>query len=309
MTRYVLVRLVQGVIALIIGTIIVFWLARMTGNPLDLMLPETATPEQRQQMAEYLGLDKPIPAQYLIFISNAVRGDFGKSLFFYRPVTSIILERLPATIKLGVSAMVISMLISIPAGVYAAVRRDKWQDGISKVFAILGQSAPAFWLGIMLILVFAVKLGWLPPGGYGDSIEYYILPALTIATFPMAGFLRLTRSAMLDTLGTDYVRLARIKGLRETQVIWKHGLRNALIPVVTFTGYVFVIVLTGSVIVEAVFAWPGIGQLAYQALLWRDFPLIQGILIFSVGLFVLANLAIDILYVYLDPRVRFTSEG
>lgn len=307
MTRYLIIRLGQGILALIVGTILVFGLARLTGNPLDLMLPETATPEQRQQMAEYLGLDKPVYEQYFVFLGNAAKGDFGRSLFFYRPVTQIILERLPATLELGVTAMLFSMLVAIPVGVYAAVKREKWQDGIIKVFAIFGQSAPSFWLGIMLILIFAVNLRWLPAGGYG-KLEHLILPALTVATFSIAGFLRLTRSAMLDTLSTDYVRLARIKGLKERHVLWKHGLRNALIPVVTFTGFVLVNAFMGSVIVEAVFAWPGIGQLAYQALLWRDYPLIQGILVFSVGLFVLVNLAIDVLYVYLDPRVRFTRD-
>jgi peptide/nickel transport system permease protein len=309
MSRYVLIRLGQGIIALLIGTMLVFWMARLTGDPLNLLLPDTATKEQRAQLAKHLGLDRPLPLQYLIFVKNAAKGDFGKSLFFYRPVTDLIVERLPATLKLGFAAVAISVLISIPAGIYAAVRRDKWQDGISKVFAILGQSAPAFWLGIMLILVFSVKLGWLPPGGYGSHVKYYVLPALTIATFPMAGFLRLTRSAMLDIMGNDYIRLARIKGLSEAKVIWKHALRNALIPVVTFTAYVFVTIFTGSVIVETVFAWPGIGQLSYQALLWRDFPLIQGILVFTVALFVLVNLATDILYVYLDPRVRFSTKG
>ncbi len=309
MTRYVVIRLLQGIIALIIATILVFWLARLTGDPTNLLLPDNVPKEQRERLAANLGLDKPLPVQYLIFIRDAVTGDFGTSLFLHRPVTSLILSRLPATIKLGLIAMVISMVISIPAGVYAAVKRDKWQDGITKVFAILGQSAPAFWLGIVLILIFSVKLEWLPSGGYESGISYYVLPALTLATFPTAGFLRLTRSAMLDVLGTDYVRLARIKGLSERKVIWKHALRNALIPVATFTAFVFVNMFTGSVIVETVFAWPGIGQLAYKALLNRDFPLIQGILILSVGLFVIVNLTIDILYVYLDPRVRYTRKG
>jgi len=306
MTRYVLIRLGQGVIALIVATILVFALSRLSGDPLDIMLPETAPDEQRQEMAEYLGLDKPIYVQYIVFISHAVRGDFGKSIFFYRPVTDLIVERLPATMMLGLTAMAISMLVAIPIGVYAAVKRDKWQDGITKIFAIMGQSAPAFWLGIMLILVFAVQLRWLPAGGYGH-FRNLILPALTVATFPIAGFMRLTRSAMLDTLSTDYVRLARIKGLSERQVIWKHGLRNALIPVITYSGVVFVHALTGSVIVETIYAWPGVGQLAYQALNWRDFPLIQGILVFCVGLFVVVNLIIDIIYVYLDPRVRLVK--
>jgi len=306
MTRYVLIRLGQGVIALIVATILVFALSRLSGDPLDIMLPETAPDEQRQEMAEYLGLDKPIYVQYIVFISHAVRGAFGKSIFFYRPVTDLIVERLPATMMLGLTAMAISMLVAIPIGVYAAVKRDKWQDGITKIFAIMGQSAPAFWLGIMLILVFAVQLRWLPAGGYGH-FRNLILPALTVATFPIAGFMRLTRSAMLDTLSTDYVRLARIKGLSERQVIWKHGLRNALIPVITYSGVVFVHALTGSVIVETIYAWPGVGQLAYQALNWRDFPLIQGILVFCVGLFVVVNLIIDIVYVYLDPRVRLVK--
>jgi ABC-type dipeptide/oligopeptide/nickel transport system permease component len=303
MTRYVIIRIMQGVIALIVATMLVFILSRLSGDPLNIMLPETAPEEQRQQMAEYLGLDKPIYLQYFIFIGNAIRGDLGRSIFFYRPVADLIIERLPATMMLGLTAMAISMLVAVPIGVYAAVKREKWQDGITKVLAIVGQSAPAFWLGIMLILVFAVRLRLLPAGGYGH-FSNLILPALTVATFPIAGFMRLTRSAMLDTLGTDYVRLARIKGLSERQVIWKHGLRNALIPVVTYTGVVFVNALTGSVIVETVFAWPGIGQMAYQALNWRDFPLIQGILVFCVGLFVLVNLIIDIIYIYLDPRVR-----
>jgi peptide/nickel transport system permease protein len=306
MTRYVIIRIGQGIIALLVATMLVFGLTRLTGDPLRIMLPETAPDEQVQAMKEYLGLDKPVAIQYLVFLSKVVRGDLGDSIFYNRPVTDLFFERLPATMMLGLTAMAISMLIAVPIGVYAAVKREKWQDGFIKVFAILGQSAPSFWLGIMLILIFAVQLGWFPPGGYG-SFSNLILPALTVATFPMAGFMRLTRSAMLDNLGTDFVRLARIKGLSERQVIWKHGLRNALVPVVTFTGVVFVNALTGSVIVETVFAWPGIGQLSYQALNLRDFPLIQGILIFTVGLFVLVNLLIDIVYVYLDPRVRFTS--
>jgi peptide/nickel transport system permease protein len=309
MTRYVVIRLLQGIIALIIATILVFWLARLTGDPTTLLLPDNVPKEQRERLAANLGLDKPLPVQYLIFIRDAVTGDFGTSIFYHRSVASLIMSRLPATLTLGLIAMGVSMVISIPAGVYAAVKRDKWQDGISKVFAILGQSAPAFWLGIVLILIFSVQLEWLPSGGREGGISYYVLPALTLATFPTAGFLRLTRSAMLDVLGSDYVRLARIKGLSEAKVIWKHALRNALIPVATFTAFVFVNMFTGSVIVETVFAWPGIGQLAYKALLNRDFPLIQGILVLSVGLFVVVNLAIDILYVYLDPRVRYTRRG
>jgi peptide/nickel transport system permease protein len=305
MIRYIIIRIGQGIIALLIATVLVFILARISGNPLSIMLPDTAPQEQVDNMRAYLGLDKPLYVQYAVFIAHVAIGDLGQSIFYKRSVAGLFIERLPATMMLGLTAMFISVLIAVPVGVLAASKREKWQDGLTKVFAIFGQSAPAFWLGIMLILVFAVNLNWLPAGGYG-SFSNLILPALTVATFPVAGFMRLTRSSMLDNLGTDFVRLARIKGLTERQVIWKHALRNALIPVVTYAGVVFVNALTGSVIVETVFAWPGIGQLAFQALKLRDFPLIQGILIYSVGLFVLINLLIDILYVYIDPRIRFT---
>jgi peptide/nickel transport system permease protein len=306
MTRYVMIRLLQGVVALLIATIIVFWLARLTGNPANLFLPSTASIEDYNKITQDLGLDKPLLVQYWAFISHAARGDFGQSYFTPRNVTEMIVERLPATLKLAALAILVSIIVAIPMGVIAAVKRNKWQDTLAKMFAMFGQSAPGFWLSIMLILIFGVKLRWLPAGGYG-GIQYYILPAVALSVFPMSGFLRIIRSAMLDTLGTDYVRLARIKGLPERTVIWKHSLRNALIPVVTFGGVFYTLMLTGSVIVETIFAWPGIGRLAYESVIHRDFPVMQGIVVVFVALFIISNLAIDILYAYLDPRVRYVK--
>ena len=307
MSRYVLIRLMQGIVTLFVASIVIFGLARLTGNPLDMMLPETATEEEYKVIAEYLGLDKPLPEQYWIFIKEAAKGNFGRSLNFRRPVMECIVERFPATIKLAGLAALVSFLISLPAGMLAAVKRDRWQDIVAKGFAILGQSVPTFWLGIVLIQVFAVQLGWLPAGGYG-GIQRWILPAITLGYHSTAGVLRLTRSAMLDVLGTDYVRLARIKGVPEGLVIRKHALRNALIPVVTFSGVIYVRWLAGSVVTETIFAWPGVGRLAYQAVMNRDFPMIQGLIMIFVGLFVVFNLVIDILYCYLDPRVRYVKE-
>ncbi len=307
MSRYLLIRLTEGIAALFVTTLLIFGLARLTGNPLDSLLPAGATQEDYAAMAKYLGLDKPLPEQYVIFIMKAAKGDFGRSLRSRRPVMDLIRSRFPATIKLAAAAALISFLISLPAGIIAAVRRDKWQDIILKGFAILGQSVPAFWLGIMMIQICAVHLGLAPAGGYG-GIKYWILPAITLGCHSTAGILRLTRSAMLDVLSTDYVRLARIKGLSERFVIWKHALKNALIPVVTFSGVIYVHFLTGSVVTETIFAWPGLGRLAYEAVKQRDFPIVQGLILIFVILYIIFNLAIDIIYCYLDPRIRYGKE-
>lgn len=303
-----LIRLLQGIATLFVASVVVFALARLTGNPLDVMLSDAATPEEEKALTALLGLDRPLFEQYWIFITRIAQGDFGLSLHFRTPVIESIVDRFPATVKLTCAAALASFLIALPMGVVAAVKRDKWQDVIGKGFAILGQSAPSFWIGILLIQIFAVQLAWLPSCGYGKGIQYWILPALTVGYHSTAGVLRLTRSSMLDVLSTDYVRLARIKGLSERLVIWKHGLRNALIPVVTFSGIIYVRWLTGSVVAETIFAWPGIGRLAYEAVLHRDFPMIQGLLLIFVGLYVIFNLAIDILYCWMDPRIRYVKE-
>lgn len=307
MTRYVLIRVLQGIITLLVATVIIFLLARATGDPWDILLGQDVTQEQIDALKKYMGFDKPLYVQYWKFVSNAVTGDFGNSAYHRRPVMGLIMERFPATLQLALASGIVSLLISLPFGVLAAVNREKWQDMIAKVFAILGQSLPTFWLGIMLIQIFGVMAGLLPAGGYG-SFKHLILPAIAMGYHSTAGVLRLTRSSMLDVLRSDFVRLARIKGVPESVVIWKHALRNALIPVVTFIGLFYVVFLTGSVVTETVFAWPGVGRLAYEAVGQRDFPLIQGIVIIFVAIFVFVNLLVDITYVYLDPRIRYIKE-
>jgi peptide/nickel transport system permease protein len=309
MGRYLFGRIIEGMITLIVASIIIFGLARLTGNPLDTILPEDATKKDYELMARHLGLDKPLPVQYWKFITQMVRGDWGISILLQTPVKEEIFRCFPVTLKLASAAALISFLIALPAGVLAAIKRERWQDIVAKGFAILGQSVPSFWLGIILIQLFAVQLGLLPAGGYGDGkITHWILPAFTLGYVFTAGILRMTRSVMLDILGTDFVRLARIKGVSEGLVIWKHAFRNALIPVVTFAGLIYANMLMGSVVTETIFGWPGLGRLAYTAVKGRDFPLIQGIVIILVALYIVFNLAIDILYCYLDPRIRYVKE-
>ena len=309
MARYVLARLFQGIVALFVASILVFGLGRLTGNPVWLMVGEEAGLEDIEKLTAYLGLDKPLPEQYWLFISHAVRGDFGNSIRYRSPVIDFILTCAPATLKLTGLSMLISILIAVPAGVLGAVKRNRWPDTVGKVFAMLGQSMPTFWLGIVLIELFAVQFGLLPAGGTGmGDFKYWILPAFTLGFHSTAGALRFTRSAMLEVLNTDYVRLARIKGLRERLVIWKHALRNALIPVVTFYAMLFARKLMGTVVVETVFGWPGLGRLAYQSVMYRDFPMMQGLILVFVGIFLVVNLMIDILYCYLDPRIRYVKE-
>ncbi|MFC1952429.1 ABC transporter permease [Chloroflexota bacterium] len=307
MSRYVMLRVVQGIITLLLASIVIFLLARLSGDPVYVMLSDQAPPEEVEVLTRHLGLDKPMPEQYAIFITNLVKGDLGKSLYYKRPVSELILERLPATIMLGLAAMIVSLIISIPAGVLAAVKKDRWEDTIAKGFAILGQSMPTFWLAIVLIWIVAVILRWLPAGGF-VGIESLILPAIALGYHSTAGSLRLTRSSMLDVLRTDYVRLAKIKGVSNRLVIWKHAFRNSLIPVVTFTSLSYARFLRGSVVVETVFGWPGVGRLAYEGIRHHDFPVMQGVLILFTGVFIVANLLTDILYVYLDPRVRYVKE-
>ncbi len=306
MTRYVLIRVFQGILVLFLSAVAVFFLARLTGDPISVMLPEDATKEDVEIMTKYLGLDKPVYEQFGIFLVRIFKGDLGRSIHYRLPVTELIAARIPASIWLALAAAVASLVIALPFGVIAAVNRDKWQDVIAKAFAIFGQSIPTFWLGVMLIQVVSVWLGWLPSAGYG-SFKNIILPAITLGYHSTAGVLRLTRSSMLDVLRSDFVRLGRIKGLSERVVIWKHALRNALIPIVTFIGIIYVLFLTGAVVAETVFGWPGLGRLSYEAVLHRDYPLIQAIILLFVGIFVFVNLLVDILYVYLDPRVRFVK--
>jgi ABC-type dipeptide/oligopeptide/nickel transport system permease component len=271
-----------------------------------LLLDVNATQRDLEILTHHLGLDKPLPVQYGIYVKNIVLGDFGRSVLTRRPVTEHIGERLPATVELGFVAMFMSVIIGVPIGVYSAVRRGGILDGSARVFAVLGQSMPPFWLGLMLILFFGVVLGILPAGGRG-GIQHLLLPAFTLGYFTSAAIMRLTRSGMLEVLGTDYVKFARLKGLHEQIVLWKHGLKNALLPVITFAVMLFVQFLGGAVVTETVFAWPGLGRLILESITTRDYPIVQaGVLVLS-ALYLTGNLLVDVLYSWLNPRIRYRS--
>jgi peptide/nickel transport system permease protein len=295
-------------IALFLMSVIVFLLGRLTGDPVSMLLSQYSTEEDRVRITEQLGLNKPVIEQYGIFIFNALKGDLGKSVAGdNRPALALILERFPASLKLALVALIISILIGIPLGVLSAVKRGSFLDASARLLALLGQSLPAFWLGIVLMYFFSVKLRLLPTSGYG-GVRYFILPAATMGLFTVAAVTRLTRSSMLEVLDSEYIKLARIKGVSETIVIWKHALRNSLMPVITFMGTFFATMITGAVVIETVFSWPGIGRLAYESILNRDFPVMQGVILFMTTLYILANLIVDILYAWVDPRIRYTNE-
>ncbi len=303
MLPYLMGRVLQAILSMLVVISIVFVLARLSGNPVHLLLDVNATQRDLDILTRHLGLDKPLPWQYAIYVKNLALGDFGTSILTRRPVTEHIWERLPATIELGVVAMFLSIAIGVPIGVYSAVRRGGILDGAARVFAVLGQSMPAFWLGLMLILLFGVILGILPAGGYGGP-QHLILPAFTLGYFTSAAIMRLTRSSMLEVLGSDYIKFARLKGLHEQIVLWKHGLKNALLPVITFAVMLFVQFLGGAVVTETVFAWPGLGRLILESITTRDYPIVQaGVLVLS-ALYLTANLLVDVLYSYLNPRIR-----
>ena len=303
MGRYLIGRVLQTVLSMLVVVSIVFLLTRLSGNPILLMLDVNATEEDQRILTHHLGLDRPLPVQYAFYVLNLARGDFGSSILTRRPVTEHIFERLPATVELGLVAMVLSVVLGVPLGVYSAVRRGGRLDGAARVFAVLGQSMPTFWLGLMLILFFGVVLGILPAGGRG-GITHVILPAFTLGYFTSAAILRLTRSAMLEVLSSDYIKFARLKGLHEQVVLWKHGLRNGLLPVTTFAVLLFVQFLGGAVVTETVFAWPGLGRLILESITTRDYPIVQaGVLVLS-ALYLTGNLCVDLLYSVLNPRIR-----
>ncbi|PYM14387.1 MAG: ABC transporter permease [Candidatus Rokuibacteriota bacterium] len=303
MARHLVGRILQTLLSMLVVISIVFVLTRMSGNPIQLLLDVNATERDQQILTHYLGLDQPMPVQYAIYVKNIFLGDFGKSILTRRPVVEHIWERLPATAELGLVAMAMSVLIGVPLGMYSAVHRGTALDTGARIFAVLGQSMPAFWLGLMLILLFGVVLGVLPAGGRGGALNL-ILPAFTLGYFTSAAILRLTRSAMLEVLGSDYIKFARLKGLSEQVVLWKHGLKNALLPVVTFAVMLFVQFLGGAVVTETVFAWPGLGRLILESITTRDYPIVQaGVLVLS-ALYLTGNLCVDVLYSYLNPRIR-----
>jgi peptide/nickel transport system permease protein len=302
--RFVLARLVQSLVALAILSVVVFILARATGDPLQLILPMSATPEDYAEARQYLGLDRPYVEQYLSFVGRAVTGDFGMSLRARKPVSELIRERLPNSLSLAAFAMTISMAIAFPLGVLAAVKKGTGLDRTAQVIAVLGQSLPTFWVSIVLVEFVAGRLQWLPAGG-NDGFASYILPGFTLGWFVVAGMMRLLRSAMLEVLDSEYVKLARVKGVVESKVIWVHALKNALIPVVTFAGIYFSILVTTAIVVETVFAWPGIGRLAYEGISSRDFPVIQAVVLTTAAIVAVVNLSVDCLYAIIDPRIRY----
>ncbi len=303
MIRFILSRLAQALITLLMTSLIVFVLARSSGSPADLVLPTDATPAQRVAYIERMGLDRPIAEQYMIFLADALRGDFGVSIRTGAPATELVFSRVERTLVLATAGLFVALLISVPLGVMAAVHRGRAWDRFSMGFALLGQSTPAFWLGVILILIFAVGLRWLPSSGVG-SWKHYVLPSIVLGWSISAGIVRLLRSSMLEVLDAEFIKLARTKGVRESAVVWKHALRNALIPVVTFIGFMYGVIIASGVVIEVVFGWPGLGYLAYESTLWRDFPVLQLSVLVYTAIIVAINFLVDVSYGLIDPRVR-----
>jgi peptide/nickel transport system permease protein len=303
MTRFLAMRVVQALITLLVASFIVFALARLSGNPADILQSPESTPAERVAFIKRMGLDKPLVLQYWIYLKNALQGDFGVSLRTGRPVTELVFERLFNSLRLASAALLLSLIISLPLGVSAAVYRDRLWDRVAMTFALLGQSLPSFWVGIVGVLVFTLGLGWLPGSGIG-SWKNYVLPAVTLGWFMSAPLVRLLRSSMLEVIDSEYVKFARVKGLSEAKVVWKHALRNALIPVVTFVGLLYGILIASAITTEVVFNWPGLGRLAYEAVLWRDFPLLQFTVLAWASLIIAINFIVDVVCVALDPRIR-----
>lgn len=304
MIRFVLSRLLQSLVTLAILSVVVFALARTTGDPLHLILPMSATAEDYANARQYLGLDRSYLEQYLSFVGRAVTGDFGTSIRARRPVSELIRERMPNSLRLAAFAMAVSLAMAFPLGVMAAVKKGTGLDRVAQVVSVLGQSLPTFWVAIVLVEFVAGRLQWLPAGGAGGFASY-ILPGFTLGWFVVAGLMRLLRSGMLEVLDSEYVKLARVKGVGERRVVWLHALKNALIPVVTFAGIYFAILLTTAIVVETVFAWPGLGRLAYDGITSRDFPVIQAVVLTAAAIVALVNLGVDCLYALLDPRIRY----
>jgi peptide/nickel transport system permease protein len=304
MIRFILVRLLQSLAALALLTVVVFILARTTGDPLHQILPMSATEEDYANARKYLGLDRPYVEQYFSFVGRALMGDFGNSIRARRPVIELIQDRLPNSIKLAVFAMGVSLAMAFPLGVMAAVKKGTGIDRAAQIISVLGQSLPTFWVAIVLVEVVSGRLQWLPAAG-ADSFASYILPGFTLGWFVVAGLMRLLRSGMLEVLDSEYVKLARVKGVVEYRVIWMHALKNALIPVITFAGIYFSILVTTAIVVETVFAWPGLGRLAYDGITSRDFPVIQAVVLTTAAIVAAVNLCVDLLYAVIDPRIRY----
>ena len=304
MIRYVLKRLVLMIPTILLTSLLIFWAMSLTGgDPVMTMLPENASIEQQEALRESLGINDPFFVQYFRYIGGMITGDMGVSYVTKLDVFQVFMGRLPMTLALGGTALIISVIISIPLGIWTALNQNSWKDTLGTVFALFGVSMPNFWLGLMLIIIFSVTLGWLPTGG-SNGVKYLILPATTVGLGLAALITRTTRSAMLDVLRQDYMTTAKAKGASRKRVIYRHGLRNAMIPIVTAIGMQFSLVMTGSALAETVFSWPGIGSLVVQSINKRDTPMVTGSIILCCVLMALINLMVDIIYAFCDPRIK-----
>ena len=304
MGSFIVRRIVYGGVVILLVSFLIFALSRMAGDPRDLYVDEYTTSESYAAMGRAMGLDKPLVVQYGIWVGKAMTGDFGRSLFNRTSALGVITERIPATLQLSAAALLFAVITGIPLGVLSAVKRGTVLDYIGRIFALYGQALPAFWLGVMLILVFAVQFSWLPTSKRGDW-THYVLPAVTLGWGSSAALLRLTRSSMLEVLDSEFVRFARAKGVSNSWIIWKHSFRNALISPLTYGGVLMAAFLTGAVVTETVFAWPGLGRLTVNAINNNDFPVMTGAVMFFAAFFVLANFAVDLLYALIDPRIKY----
>ena len=304
MQRFIIIRIVQSIFTLLVLSVVVFFGSELTGDMALALATADTTKEELEGIRRSLGLDKPAYVRFANYLGNALQGDLGTSGTQRRPVLDMLLERLPATIQLAAVGLLVAMILGIPLGILAAVKHNGIFDKLAKAFAVIGMSAPGFWVAIMLIFVFGVKLEVLPTFGKG-GIDHYILPAFAISLFIMAGFMRLTRSSMLEVLDSEYVKFARIKGLNERLVIYKHALKNAIIPVLTFGGVSFAGLLNGAIVVEVVFAWPGLGRMMLDSIRQRDTTVILATILVSGFLYIVMATIVDILYAYVDPRIRF----
>jgi peptide/nickel transport system permease protein len=304
MRRFILRRVAYAALSLFLLSVTIFLFVRVTGDPTVLLVEPGASQADLDALRHDLGLDRSLLVQYGAFVSDVVRGDFGRSFYYRTPVLELYLSRLPNSLLLAVAAMAFSLIIGIPSGIMAAVRVGSWWDSAGKMFALLGLSMPSFWVGLLLILFFSVYLGWLPSSGSGTPL-HVVMPAFALGWYFAAAHMRLARSSMLEVLGSEYVKLARLKGLPELRVIAKHAFKNALIPVLTLAGINLVLMVNVAVVVETVFAWPGIGRLLYEGIAFRDFPIVQATVLLAGAMIVVVNLVVDVLYAVIDPRIRY----
>ena len=303
MRQFIARRLGYSLLSLLVLSLTIFFFVRVTGDPAALLVEPGASEDDIAAIHKQFGLDKPLWVQYGLFMYNLARGDFGQSFYYQTPVMELYLDRLPNSLLLAAVAMAFSLLVGIPSGILAAVRVGRFWDSAGKMFALLGLSLPSFFVGLVMILVFSVFLGWLPSSGSGTPL-HVIMPAFALGWYFAAAHMRLTRSSMLEVLGSEYVKLARLKCLPQSLVIGKHAFKNALIPVLTLAGINLVLMINVAVVVETVFAWPGVGRLLYEGISFRDFPIVQGIVIMGGTMIVVVNLVVDVVYAVIDPRIR-----